>query len=820
MFLGIDLGTSAVKAVLVDGDQRVVDRAAAPLTVRRPRPLWSEQDPQAWWEALEAAVEALRARRGGELSALRAIGLSGQMHGATLLDARDRVLRPAILWNDGRSGAQCAELERRAPELRRITGNLAMPGFTAPKLLWVEEHEPDVFRRVARVLLPKDYLRLRLCGEYASDVSDASGTLWLDVGRRRWSEVMLEATHLPASAMPRPLRGRTRHRHAARRSRFRLGHAGGRRHRRRWRRQRRRRRRRRRGAPGARLPLARHVRGLLRRRRPFRAQSRRRRARLLPLPSGHVAPDVGHPQRGELPVVGSGGDRRRERSGPARRDRGRRRRSLACPLPPLPLRRAHAAQRPRRQGRVVRPAPRHDARRSRPRRARRRGVRLRRRPTGIAGRGDGDRSGGGDRRRRPQPAVGARSRQRPRRHAPLRRRGRGRAGVRRGASGASGGDRRGSRRRLRRAADRARRSSPIRRCASATGRDSTSIAACTASCATSSPPRREHRQEGPYESTVLRRNRPHRLRGPRQRQPARLSLVRRRARRARQADGGPSALRRLLLAHLLLAGRATCSAPARSSARGSRAATPMAAGRAQAARRRSSSSRSSARRSSPSTTATSRPEGATLRGEQRQPRPHRRAASRRQMARTGVRAAVGHGQPVQPPALRRRRRDQPGPGGVRLRGGAGAARRSRSTHRLGGANYVLWGGREGYDTLLNTDLRRESEQLGRFLRLVVEHKHRIGFRGTHPDRAEADGADQAPVRLRRRRGARVPAQVRPGERDQAQHRGQPRHAGRATASSTRSPTRSPTTCSAASTSTAAIRCSAGTPTSSRTVPTR
>jgi xylulokinase len=202
VFLGIDLGTSAVKAVLADGDQRVVDRESAPLAVQRPRPLWSEQDPEAWWEALRAVIEALRSRRAGELSALRAIGLSGQMHGATLLDARDRVLRPAILWNDGRSGAQCAELERRAPELRRVTGNLAMPGFTAPKLLWVEDHEPDLFRRVARVLLPKDYLRLRLCGEYASDVSDASGTLWLDVGRRRWSESMLAATHLSASAVP------------------------------------------------------------------------------------------------------------------------------------------------------------------------------------------------------------------------------------------------------------------------------------------------------------------------------------------------------------------------------------------------------------------------------------------------------------------------------------------------------------------------------------------------------------------------------------------------------------------------------------------
>src|SRR5262249_34327613 len=143
-----------------------------------------------WWTATQRAVAALRERHAAELSAVRAIGLSGQMHGATLLDAADRVLRPAILWNDGRSGAQCAELERRAPRSRVITGNLAMPGFTAPKLLWVAEHEPEVFRRTARVLLPKDYLRLRLCGEYVSDMSDAAGTLWLDVARRAWSSDM------------------------------------------------------------------------------------------------------------------------------------------------------------------------------------------------------------------------------------------------------------------------------------------------------------------------------------------------------------------------------------------------------------------------------------------------------------------------------------------------------------------------------------------------------------------------------------------------------------------------------------------------------
>ncbi len=202
MFLGIDLGTSGVKAVLVDGAERLLDQETAPLAVERPRPLWSEQDPERWWQGTQAAVAVLARRRRRELAGVEGIGLTGQMHGATLLDARDRVLRPAILWNDGRSAAQCAELERREPRSRQITGNLAMPGFTAPKLLWVAEHEPDLFARTARVLLPKDYLRLRLSGDRATDLSDASGTLWLDVGARTWSGAMLAASGLPESAVP------------------------------------------------------------------------------------------------------------------------------------------------------------------------------------------------------------------------------------------------------------------------------------------------------------------------------------------------------------------------------------------------------------------------------------------------------------------------------------------------------------------------------------------------------------------------------------------------------------------------------------------
>ena len=201
-YLGLDLGTSAVKALLLDDGDGVVAEASAELDVSRPRPLWAEQDPDAWWRAAGEAVAALRARVDGGLSAVRGVGLSGQMHGATLLDSSDRPLRPAILWNDGRSAAECAALEQAVPESREITGNLAMPGFTAPKLLWVQRHEPEVFRRIARVLLPKDYLRLCMTGEHATDLSDASGTLWVDVAGRCWSERMVAACGLEAGSMP------------------------------------------------------------------------------------------------------------------------------------------------------------------------------------------------------------------------------------------------------------------------------------------------------------------------------------------------------------------------------------------------------------------------------------------------------------------------------------------------------------------------------------------------------------------------------------------------------------------------------------------
>jgi xylulokinase len=204
MYLGIDVGTSSVKAILVDEAGTVVEQASAVLGIARPYALWSEQDPAEWWSATNSAVsdlDLLRRRK------VRAIGLSGQMHGASLLGADDCALRPAILWNDGRSAAQCATLEASIPDLGQITGNRAMPGFTAPKLQWVREHEPKIFEQIKTILLPKDYVRLRMTGDLASDMSDSAGTLWLDVAKRDWSDVMLSATGLDRTHMPKLYEG-------------------------------------------------------------------------------------------------------------------------------------------------------------------------------------------------------------------------------------------------------------------------------------------------------------------------------------------------------------------------------------------------------------------------------------------------------------------------------------------------------------------------------------------------------------------------------------------------------------------------------------
>jgi xylulokinase len=203
MYLGLDLGTSGLKGILVDDAQTVVAEASAPLTVSRPQDGWSEQSPADW---IAAAEQVLSALSGAGLSRLKAIGLSGQMHGATLLDAADNVLRPCILWNDTRAHAEAAELDAD-PRFRAISGNIVFPGFTAPKLVWVARHEPALFGRVAKVLLPKDYLRLWLTGEHVAEMSDAAGTSWLDTGARAWSDDLLTASGMSRAQMPRLVEG-------------------------------------------------------------------------------------------------------------------------------------------------------------------------------------------------------------------------------------------------------------------------------------------------------------------------------------------------------------------------------------------------------------------------------------------------------------------------------------------------------------------------------------------------------------------------------------------------------------------------------------
>lgn len=207
MYLGLDIGTSSVKGVLIDGNQKLIASATSPLAVSRPRPGWSEQNPRHWWKACNAVVASLARSKPKAIAAVDGIGLSGQMHGATLLDAADKVLRPAILWNDARSGAECREMEANEPRSRAISGNVAMAGFTAPKLLWVARHEPRIFEKVAKVLLPKDYVRFRMTGDHASDMSDSAGTLWLDVAKRQWSDELLGATGMDRGQMPKLYEG-------------------------------------------------------------------------------------------------------------------------------------------------------------------------------------------------------------------------------------------------------------------------------------------------------------------------------------------------------------------------------------------------------------------------------------------------------------------------------------------------------------------------------------------------------------------------------------------------------------------------------------
>ena len=203
-YIGLDLGTSSLKAILVDEAQSVLAEHAVPLSVARPHGGWSEQDPAQWSDAVRTAIIALG--RQADVSGVKGIGLSGHMHGATLLDNADKVLRPCILWNDTRSAVEAAAMDAD-PQFRTLTGNIVFPGFTAPKVAWVRKHEPALFDQIAKVLLPKDYLRLLLTGDHVAEMSDAAGTSWLDVDKRDWSDDLLAATGLTRAQMPRLVEG-------------------------------------------------------------------------------------------------------------------------------------------------------------------------------------------------------------------------------------------------------------------------------------------------------------------------------------------------------------------------------------------------------------------------------------------------------------------------------------------------------------------------------------------------------------------------------------------------------------------------------------
>lgn len=206
MFIGIDLGTSSLKSILIDETQKVVATASEALSVQRPDVGWAEQSPQSWIDAARKTLLKLKQDQPLAMAKVQAIGLAGHMHGATLVDAAGDTLRPCMLWNDTRSQAQAAVLDAKQ-DFRRISGNVVFPGFTAPKVAWVGDHEPEVFAKIHKVLLPKDYLRFWLTGDYVSEMSDAAGTSWLDVGARKWSDTLLAQTHLTPNQMPRLVEG-------------------------------------------------------------------------------------------------------------------------------------------------------------------------------------------------------------------------------------------------------------------------------------------------------------------------------------------------------------------------------------------------------------------------------------------------------------------------------------------------------------------------------------------------------------------------------------------------------------------------------------
>ena len=207
MYLGLDFGTSSVKGVLIDAKQKIVATASAPLKVSRPQPGWSEQSPEDWWKACNTVVKTLGKMKPKAIAAVEGIGLSGQQHGATLLGKDGKALRPCILWNDARSFRECEDIEKAESRAREISGNIPLAGFTAPKLLWVKKHEPKIFAQVAKVLLPKDYIRFRMTGDYASDMSDSSGTYWLDIAKRDWSDKLLAAGSMSIDQMPKLYEG-------------------------------------------------------------------------------------------------------------------------------------------------------------------------------------------------------------------------------------------------------------------------------------------------------------------------------------------------------------------------------------------------------------------------------------------------------------------------------------------------------------------------------------------------------------------------------------------------------------------------------------
>ena len=205
LLLGIDVSTTGAKALLIDEQGAVVASHTSEYSLSTPKPLWSEQDPIDWWNGVCASIQAALSKAHVSGEAVRAIGLTGQMHGLVMLDKSDQVLRPAILWNDQRTGAQCEAITVKVGGLDRLlqlTGNQVLPGFTAPKIVWVRENEPDVYERTTHILLPKDYVRFRLTGEFATEVSDASGMLLLDVAQRRWSKAMLQALDIPEAWLP------------------------------------------------------------------------------------------------------------------------------------------------------------------------------------------------------------------------------------------------------------------------------------------------------------------------------------------------------------------------------------------------------------------------------------------------------------------------------------------------------------------------------------------------------------------------------------------------------------------------------------------